>query len=151
MPSCKRSIKISNVTFLNPLAIPFYLEEVLLVTWDKRIYCISLKISPFCRYERFLKIMILSVLKNTQRPVKFWFIKNYLSPQFKVCLYCFLFSFFVPFPLTSTLQHLIEPCIIESSILIINIISYTGCHTSHGSRVWVPIWTHHIQVANMAA
>jgi hypothetical protein len=38
----------------------------------------------FCRYERFLKIMILSVLKNTRRPVKFWFIKNYLSPQFKV-------------------------------------------------------------------
>ena len=36
------------------------------------------------RYERFLKIMILSVLKNTHRPVKFWFIKNYLSPQFKV-------------------------------------------------------------------
>ncbi|KAH6755044.1 EMS-MUTAGENIZED BRI1 SUPPRESSOR 1 [Perilla frutescens var. hirtella] len=34
-------------------------------------------------YERFLKIMILSVLKNTNRPVKFWFIKNYLSPQFK--------------------------------------------------------------------
>lgn len=34
-------------------------------------------------YERFLKIMILTVLKNTNRPVKFWFIKNYLSPQFK--------------------------------------------------------------------
>ncbi|RDX75646.1 UDP-glucose:glycoprotein glucosyltransferase, partial [Mucuna pruriens] len=34
-------------------------------------------------YERFLKIMILSVLKNTRRPVKFWFIKNYLSPPFK--------------------------------------------------------------------
>ncbi|KAG0591180.1 hypothetical protein KC19_1G156300 [Ceratodon purpureus] len=34
-------------------------------------------------YERFLKIMMLSVLKNTDRPVKFWFIKNYLSPQFK--------------------------------------------------------------------
>ncbi|GMH06742.1 hypothetical protein Nepgr_008582 [Nepenthes gracilis] len=34
-------------------------------------------------YERFLKIMILTVLKNTHRPVKFWFIKNYLSPQFK--------------------------------------------------------------------
>ncbi|GAB2283600.1 hypothetical protein Dimus_018106 [Dionaea muscipula] len=34
-------------------------------------------------YERFLKIMILSVLRSTQRPVKFWFIKNYLSPQFK--------------------------------------------------------------------
>lgn len=39
----------------------------------------------FARYERFLKIMILSVLKNTNRPVKFWFIKNYLSPPFKVC------------------------------------------------------------------
>lgn len=34
-------------------------------------------------YERFTKIMILTVLKNTKRPVKFWFIKNYLSPQFK--------------------------------------------------------------------
>ncbi|KAK6915977.1 UGGT, thioredoxin-like domain 1 [Dillenia turbinata] len=34
-------------------------------------------------YERFLKIMILSILKNTNRPVKFWFTKNYLSPQFK--------------------------------------------------------------------
>eukprot|EP00271_Cylindrocystis_brebissonii_P006379 TRINITY_DN19145_c0_g1_i1.p1 TRINITY_DN19145_c0_g1~~TRINITY_DN19145_c0_g1_i1.p1 ORF type:complete len:1550 (-),score=253.58 TRINITY_DN19145_c0_g1_i1:616-4587(-) len=34
-------------------------------------------------YERFTKIMILSVLNNTDRPVKFWFIKNYLSPGFK--------------------------------------------------------------------
>ncbi|KAF6171519.1 hypothetical protein GIB67_018043 [Kingdonia uniflora] len=39
--------------------------------------------APFSRYECFLKIMILSVLKNTCRPVKFWFIKNYISPQFK--------------------------------------------------------------------
>eukprot|EP00850_Spirogloea_muscicola_P001151 SM000004S15021 [mRNA] locus=s4:854375:863925:+ [translate_table: standard] len=34
-------------------------------------------------YERFTRIMILSVLSHTRRPVKFWFIKNYLSPQFK--------------------------------------------------------------------
>lgn len=35
-------------------------------------------------YERLLKIMILSVIKHTKKaPVKFWFIKNYLSPQFK--------------------------------------------------------------------
>ncbi|XP_077988302.1 UDP-glucose:glycoprotein glucosyltransferase 1-like isoform X2 [Glandiceps talaboti] len=34
-------------------------------------------------YERFLRIMMLSVLKNTQSPVKFWFLKNYLSPTFK--------------------------------------------------------------------
>lgn len=45
--------------------------------------------------------MILSVLKNTNRPVKFWFIKNYLSPQFKVylsvlliCIVSFFFRFF---------------------------------------------------------
>nr|CAH7747311.1 unnamed protein product [Callosobruchus chinensis] len=34
-------------------------------------------------YERFLKIMMLSVLKHTKTPVKFWFLKNYLSPQIK--------------------------------------------------------------------
>eukprot|EP00850_Spirogloea_muscicola_P001842 SM000007S20802 [mRNA] locus=s7:271985:281468:- [translate_table: standard] len=34
-------------------------------------------------YERFTRIMILSVLSHTRRPVKFWFIKNYLAPQFK--------------------------------------------------------------------
>lgn len=34
-------------------------------------------------YERFLRIMMLSVLQNTKSPVKFWFLKNYLSPSFK--------------------------------------------------------------------
>ncbi|KAM6973039.1 UDP-glucose:glycoprotein glucosyltransferase 1 [Aplochiton taeniatus] len=34
-------------------------------------------------YERFLRIMMLSVLKQTKTPVKFWFLKNYLSPAFK--------------------------------------------------------------------
>uniref|UniRef100_A0A1X7TGE8 Glucosyltransferase 24 catalytic domain-containing protein n=1 Tax=Amphimedon queenslandica TaxID=400682 RepID=A0A1X7TGE8_AMPQE len=29
------------------------------------------------------RIMMLSVLKHTKNPVKFWFLKNYLSPQFK--------------------------------------------------------------------
>lgn len=33
----------------------------------------------------FDSIMMLSVLKNTKTPVKFWFLKNYLSPTFKVC------------------------------------------------------------------
>lgn len=35
-------------------------------------------------YERFLKIMMLSVIKHTKSPVKFWFLKNYLSPTLKV-------------------------------------------------------------------
>ncbi len=28
---------------------------------------------------------MLGVLKHTHNPVKFWFLKNYLSPTFKVC------------------------------------------------------------------
>lgn len=35
-------------------------------------------------YERFMRIMMLSVMKNTQHPVKFWVLNNYLSPQFRV-------------------------------------------------------------------
>jgi UDP-glucose:glycoprotein glucosyltransferase len=35
-------------------------------------------------YERFIYIMIQSVLKHTKSTVKFWFIENFLSPSFKV-------------------------------------------------------------------
>ncbi|CAH8615449.1 unnamed protein product [Dicrocoelium dendriticum] len=34
-------------------------------------------------YERLLRIMMLTVLRHTKSPVKFWFLKNYLSPTFK--------------------------------------------------------------------
>jgi len=34
-------------------------------------------------YERFLKIMMLSVIKKTANPVKFWLLGNFLSPKFK--------------------------------------------------------------------
>ncbi|CAK5015428.1 unnamed protein product [Meloidogyne enterolobii] len=37
-------------------------------------------------YERFLRIMMLSVLKNTKHRVKFWLLNNYLSPQFRESL-----------------------------------------------------------------
>lgn len=37
-------------------------------------------------YERFLKIMMLSVSKHASRPVKFWLLENYLSPAFKKML-----------------------------------------------------------------
>ncbi|XP_017037639.1 UDP-glucose:glycoprotein glucosyltransferase [Drosophila kikkawai] len=33
-------------------------------------------------YERLLRIMMVSLLEHTKSPVKFWFLKNYLSPQF---------------------------------------------------------------------
>lgn len=35
-------------------------------------------------YERFLSIMIASVMEHTNSTVKFWFIENFLSPEFKV-------------------------------------------------------------------
>ena len=35
-------------------------------------------------YERFIYIMIQSVLNHTNSSVKFWFIENFLSPSFKV-------------------------------------------------------------------
>ncbi|PSN64480.1 UDP-glucose:glyco protein glucosyltransferase precursor [Corynespora cassiicola Philippines] len=34
-------------------------------------------------YERMLNIMMLSVMKNTEHTVKFWFIEQFLSPSFK--------------------------------------------------------------------
>jgi len=34
-------------------------------------------------YERFLRIMMVSVKKQTSNPVKFWLIENFLSPAFK--------------------------------------------------------------------
>jgi len=37
-------------------------------------------------YERLQKIMILSVIKSTQSRVKFWIIKNYMSPHHKVVI-----------------------------------------------------------------
>eukprot|EP00051_Salpingoeca_urceolata_P013046 m.163143 g.163143 ORF g.163143 m.163143 type:complete len:1611 (-) comp17683_c0_seq2:59-4891(-) len=37
-------------------------------------------------YERFMKIMMLSVLEHTKNPVKFWLIETPMSPQFKAFL-----------------------------------------------------------------
>ena len=37
-------------------------------------------------YERLMRVMMLSVLRNTKTLVKFWFLKNYLSPSFKESL-----------------------------------------------------------------
>lgn len=37
-------------------------------------------------YERLQKIMMLSVLKHTKSRVKFWLIKNYMSPEMKAIM-----------------------------------------------------------------
>lgn len=63
----------------------------------------------FFHFLSSLRIMMLSVLKNTKTPVKFWFLKNYLSPTFKVvrrsCISC---SFPVFVSKTNTKQDLWE-------------------------------------------
>ncbi|XP_048588616.1 UDP-glucose:glycoprotein glucosyltransferase 1 isoform X2 [Nematostella vectensis] len=51
---------------------------------DKTINIFSLASGHL--YERFMRIMMLSVLKHTKSNVKFWFLKNYLSPTFKAFL-----------------------------------------------------------------
>jgi UDP-glucose:glycoprotein glucosyltransferase len=42
----------------------------------------------FAPAQRFLKIMVLSVLRHTKTPAKFWFIKNYASPGCVAALVC---------------------------------------------------------------
>ena len=37
-------------------------------------------------YERLQKIMMLSVLRHTSAKVKFWLIKNYMSPQMQAAM-----------------------------------------------------------------
>jgi hypothetical protein len=56
-------------------------------------------------YERFLRIMMLSVIKHTKSPVKFWFLKNYLSPTFKVRCISILSAVFCLWVFAYTLQH----------------------------------------------
>ena len=48
---------------------------------DGRIHVFSLATGQL--YERLLRIMMLSVVKQSSRPVTFWLFENYLSPQFK--------------------------------------------------------------------
>ncbi|XP_015767784.1 PREDICTED: UDP-glucose:glycoprotein glucosyltransferase 1-like [Acropora digitifera] len=51
-------------------------------------------------YERFLRIMMLTVIKNTKNAVKFWFLKNFLSPSLTVfyslsfCCCCCLYEIY---------------------------------------------------------
>ncbi|KAL6776424.1 hypothetical protein ACKKBG_A21060 [Auxenochlorella protothecoides x Auxenochlorella symbiontica] len=48
---------------------------------DARIHIFT--VSSGTMYERLQKIMILSAVKRTSARLKFWFIKNYMSPQMK--------------------------------------------------------------------
>lgn len=50
-------------------------------TDDDTIHVFSLATGHL--YERLLRIMMLSVVKQSSKPVKFWLLENYLSPSFK--------------------------------------------------------------------
>lgn len=57
--------------------------------------CFPLSPDPRADPSLFLhhfRIMMLSVLRHTKTPVKFWFLKNYLSPSFKVLPLSFCYS-----------------------------------------------------------
>jgi len=56
-------------------------EVVETKTEDDTIHIFSLASGHL--YERFLKVMMVSVVSNTKSPVKFWLLSNFLSPQFK--------------------------------------------------------------------
>ncbi len=49
-------------------------------------------------FHVYFRIMMLSVLRHTKTPVKFWFLKNYLSPSFKVLYVLHDFTQIVCFP-----------------------------------------------------
>eukprot|EP00983_Pelagomonas_calceolata_P033047 1035608-Pelagomonas_calceolata.AAC.1 len=95
-------------------------------------------------YERLQKIMVLSVIKNTKSRVKFWFIKNYMSPQHKqVCWLmqasvCSLMQAAVAFPkcrftvFAGTLNasedfQIPDVCVVHLSLLIAGM---QGCASS---------------------
>ena len=56
-------------------------DEVVQSNDDDMIHVFSLATGHL--YERFLKIMILSVTKRASKKVKFWLLENFLSPSFK--------------------------------------------------------------------
>lgn len=68
---------------------------------------------------------MLSVVKHTSNPVKFWFLENFLSPSFKVHS-----SMFVGVPVLTALP--------------------TGVHPCHGSRIWLQLRTGAVQMATLA-
>ena len=67
---------------------------------DETIHVFSLASGHL--YERFLKIMMQSVISSTKSPVKFWFLENFASPQFKT---------FVPMMAKELGYEVLERCI----------------------------------------
>ena len=54
---------------------------------DGKIHCFF--VASGALYERLERIAMLSILKNTQSPVKFWILENFVSPQYRETLKSF--------------------------------------------------------------
>lgn len=77
----------------------------------------------------FFRIMMVSVLRHTRTPVKFWFLKNYLSPSFKVCVLC----------------HLALDLIIKAALFTLSVVrrpSLTWQRSTASSMSWCSISGH---------
>ncbi|KAG2196556.1 hypothetical protein INT47_010395 [Mucor saturninus] len=58
-------------------------DDTALVAQQKQAEINIFSVASGKLYERFLSIMIASVMEHTNSSVKFWFIENFLSPEFK--------------------------------------------------------------------
>lgn len=79
-------------------------------------------------YERFLSIMMASVMKHTDSTVKFWFIENFLSPEFKVKD---------------------QLCFVRANPQTINYYFLLGFCSSHGRKIRIRLRNGYLQVACM--
>lgn len=80
MNQMKKNPKNQKVRILHPRVITCSLPRV-----DDTLHVFSLASGHL--YERFLKIMMWSVVQHTKGPVKFWLLSNFLSADFKVRLF----------------------------------------------------------------
>lgn len=72
----KETVVVNNMEQLEGMRLEEHVNED-----DGKVHIFSVASGHL--YERFVKIMVLSVVRRASVPCKFWFIENYLSPRFK--------------------------------------------------------------------
>ncbi|EME32793.1 UDP-glucose:glycoprotein glucosyltransferase [Galdieria sulphuraria] len=88
-------VRMQLPAIIPPTWLSKLLDKIQLFSWwsseqqhissnDRMVHVFS--VASGYLYERLIRIMILSVVKHSSVPVKFWLLKNYLSPSFKKIL-----------------------------------------------------------------
>lgn len=103
----------------------------------------------------YARIMMLTVMKNTKNPVKFWFLKNFLSPSLTVFYYVFV-AYFQIYEVCHTVHPFFMKCLIPlHAFLLLASTHFTfvlqGFSSSHGPRVWLWVWTCSVSLAPLVA